>query len=83
MSRKDVLGKKTTTRDNKDLVKREKYLASYSEIPRPIISVQEKIREIGLHLFGDASTIGTSPVAYMLLFNKSQQQHKGLSHASC
>ena len=65
------------------MVKREKYLASYSEIPRPIISVQEKIREIGLHLFGDASTIGTSPVAYMLLFNKSQQQHKRLSHASC
>ena len=44
----------------------EKVLPSYVEIPRPITSVQEKIREIKLCLFGDASIIGTSAVVKSL-----------------
>ena len=51
----------------KTWLKWEKVLSSYVEIPRPITSVQEKITEIELHLFGDASIIGTSAVAYVVI----------------
>ena len=61
------------------MVKREKYLPSYGEIPRPIISVQGKIRETGLHLFGDASTIGTSSVAYAIIQQTSTTTQRFIS----
>ena len=61
------------------MVKRKKYLASYGEIPRPIINVQEKIRETALHLFGDASTIGTSPVTYAIIQQTSTTTQRFIS----
>ena len=48
-------------------LKWEKVLPSHVEIPRSTTSVQEKIKEIELHLFGDASIIRTSAVAYTVI----------------
>ena len=47
----------------KTWLKWDKILPSYFEIPRSITSNQEKIREIELHLFVNASKIGISSVA--------------------
>ena len=67
----------------KTWLKWEKVLPSYVEIPRPVTSVQEKIREIELHLFGNASVIGTSGVAYAVIqgfiSSKSQLSKKNTS----
>ena len=67
MWRKDTLGQRTTTRNYKDTVKAVKILPSYFEIPRPITSVQARIRKIEHHLFGNASIIGTIVVAYAVI----------------
>ena len=47
----------------KTWLKWDKILPLYFEIPRSITSNQEKIREIELHLFVDASKIGTNSLA--------------------
>ena len=60
----------------------EKVLPSYVEIPRPITSVQEKIREIKLRLFGDASIIGTSAVAYTVIQQTSSKTQGFISSKS-
>ena len=49
----------------------EKVLPRHLEIPRTITSIQEKIKEIELRLFGDASIIGTSAVAYAVIKQSS------------
>ena len=51
----------------KTWLKWENVVPTYVEIARSITSVQEKIREIELHLFRDASIIGTSVVAYAVI----------------
>ena len=60
----------------------EKVLPSYVEIPRSITSVQEKIKEIELHLFGDASIIGTSAVAYAVIQQTSSKTQGIISSKS-
>ena len=49
----------------------EKVLPRDIEIPRTITSIQEKIKEIELHLFGDASIIGTSAAVYAVIKQSS------------
>ena len=46
---------------------------SFTKMPRYITSVQERIKEIELHLFGDASIIGTSAVAYSVIQQTSSK----------
>ena len=66
----------------KTWLKWENVLPSYVEIPRPITSVQEKIREIELHLFGDASIIGKSTVAYAVIQQTSSTTQGFISSKS-
>ena len=60
----------------------EKVLPRYIEIPRTITSIQEKIKEIELHLFGDASIIGTSAVAYTVIKQSSSTTQGFISSKS-
>ena len=68
---KYTLRQKSTTRNYKNMVKVGKSFSYYVEISRSITNVQEKIKEIELHLFGDASIIGTSSVAYAIIQQNS------------
>ena len=60
----------------------EKVLLRYIEIPRSITSIQEKIKEIELHLFEDASIIGTSAVAYAVIKQSSSTTQGFISSQS-
>ena len=82
MWRKDTLGQRTTTRDYKDTVKAVKILPSYFEIPRPITSVQARIRKIEHHLFGNARIIGTIVVAYAVIQQTSSRMQGFISSKS-
>ena len=61
------------------MVKDRKVLPLYVEIPRPTTSFQEKIREIQLHLFGNANIIGTSAVAYAVIQQTSSTMQEFIS----
>ena len=61
------------------MVKDRKALPLYVEIPRPTTSFQEKIREIQLHLFGNANIIGTSAVAYAVIQQTSSTMQEFIS----
>ena len=63
-------------------LKWEKVLPSYLEIPRLIIAIQEKIREIELLLFGNASIIGTSAIAYTVIQQTSSTTQGVISSKS-
>ena len=60
----------------------ESILPPYVEIPRSLTNVQEKIREIELHLFGDASITGTSAVAYAVIHQTSATKQGFISSKS-
>ena len=60
----------------------EKVLPRYIEIPRTITSIQEKIKEIEPHLFGDASIIGTSAVAFAVIKQSSSTTQGFISSKS-
>ena len=49
----------------------DQYLPCLIEIPRAITNINQKLLEIALHLFGDASMIGTRAVAYDLIKQSS------------
>ena len=55
---------------------------SFTKMPRYITSVQERIKEIELHLFGDASIIGTSAVAYSVIQQTSSKTQGIISSKS-